>query len=160
MIRELVEQLPIFEQSKNGNMQMKFLSSPAKKWNLLHRKIKFSWTKMRPFPVILCSSRSNFVVRKNAWSTEWPTDGWTDLHIYKRINNLEFFLNANNLNYCIKAATITTTTITSKGSYRSKKKIVKVWMMMNRKEELLPFAAAPLTRPPCPARSITHSLAC
>ena len=44
---------------------------------------------------------------------------------------------------------------TSKGSYRSKKKIVRVWMMMNRKEELLPVPAAPLTHPPCPARSPT-----
>ena len=54
---------------------------------------------------------------------------------------------------------------TSKGSYRSKKKIVKVWMMMNRKEELLPLtllpSLAPLARPACPlARLLARPLPC
>ena len=46
--------------------------------------------------------------------------------------------------------------ITSKGSYRFWKKIVKVCMMMNRKEELLPLA--PLAPPACsPTRSPARS---
>ena len=70
------------------------------------------------------------------------------------ISRITFYFVENSFSYVML--------LTSKGSYRFWKKIVKVWMMMNRKEELLPLAplAPPARSPaPLPARSLAHLLA-